>query len=227
MSEQDRSQDTSPESTTAAQDEQRPDARNDGERKEDARRAGADRSGDAESSDARPESPEADAADQESADAGSGRAEAADGAQADLGARVERLTEALARSQAEMVNQERRLEREMDKARKFALERVMRDFVPVLDSLDQAMESVGDGDGSSAVEGLALTRKLALKVLEAHGLETIDPAGKPFDPSWHEAMTAVPSEDAEPDSVIEVLQKGYALNGRLLRPARVVVAKAP
>ncbi len=201
MSEQDRSQDTSPE--TGAESEQHED-----KRQEEELRAADGTADGAATSDAPADSTDADSTD------------------AELDARVEQLTEALARSQAEMVNQERRMEREMDKTRKFALERVMRDFVPVLDSLDQAMESVGDGDDSSAVEGLALTRKLALKVLEAHGLETIDPTGKPFDPSWHEAMTAVPSEDAEPDSVIEVLQKGYALHGRLLRPARVVVAKS-
>ncbi len=201
MSEQDRSQDTSPE--TGAESEQHED-----KRQEEELRAADGTADGAATSDAPADSTDADSTD------------------AELDARVEQLTEALARSQAEMVNQERRMEREMEKTRKFALERVMRDFVPVLDSLDQAMEQVGDGDDSSAVEGLALTRKLALKVLEAHGLETIDPTGKPFDPSWHEAMTAVPSKDAEPDSVIEVLQKGYALQGRLLRPARVVVAKS-
>lgn len=201
MSEQDRSQDTSPE--TGAESEQ-----HEAKRQEEELRAADGTADGAATSDAPADSTDADSTD------------------AELDARVEQLTEALARSQAEMVNQERRMEREMEKTRKFALERVMRDFVPVLDSLDQAMEQVGDGDDSSAVEGLALTRKLALKVLEAHGLETIDPTGKPFDPSWHEAMTAVPSKDAEPDSVIEVLQKGYALQGRLLRPARVVVAKS-
>lgn len=205
MSEQDRSQDTSPE--TGAESEQHED-----KRQEEELRAADGTADGAATSDAPADSTDADSTDAD--------------LDADLGARVEQLTEALARSQAEMVNQERRMEREMEKTRKFALERVMRDFVPVLDSLDQAMEQVGDGDDSSAVEGLALTRKLALKVLEAHGLETIDPTGKPFDPSWHEAMTAVPSKDAEPDSVIEVLQKGYALQGRLLRPARVVVAKS-
>ena len=140
---------------------------------------------------------------------------------------IQRLTDALARTQAEMVNHERRLEREMDKARKFALERLMRDFIQVLDSLDQALTAAGDADGDAAQEGLVLTRKLALKVLESHGLETIHPHGQPFDPNWHEAMTAAPSEEAAPDTVVQVLQTGYALHGRLLRPARVVVAKAP
>lgn len=140
---------------------------------------------------------------------------------------IQRLTDALARTQAEMVNHERRLEREMDKARKFALERLMRDFIQVLDSLDQALAAAGDEDGETAQEGLVLTRKLALKVLESHGLETIHPDGQPFDANWHEAMTAAPSEEAAPDTVVQVLQTGYALHGRLLRPARVVVAKAP
>ncbi len=213
MSEQDRSQDTSPSRETEAEQNQ---AREEGERLDAG--GGPNEGASSDSSDPAEEagSKGADSADVETDEA----------AHAGLGDRVDRLTEALARSQAEMANQERRLEREMDKTRRFALERIMRDFVPVLDSLDQAMDSVGEGDDSGAVEGLALTRKLALKVLETHGLETIDPAGKPFDPTWHEAMTAVPSPDVEPDSVIEVLQKGYALHGRLLRPARVVVAKS-
>lgn len=145
-------------------------------------------------------------------------------------AEVTRLSEALARNQAERVNHEKRMEREMDKARKFALERLMGDFVQVLDSLDQALAakpSQASDDAAGELEGLALTRRLALKVLESHGLETLDPKGQPFDANWHEAMTAAPTDEAEPDTVLEVLQTGYALNGRLLRPARVVVARAP
>lgn len=142
-------------------------------------------------------------------------------------AEVQRLTDALARTQAEMVNHERRLEREMEKTRKFALERVMRDFIPVLDSLDQALAASSDDGAGNAQEGLVLTRKLALKALESHGLETLHPEGQRFDANWHEAMTAAPTDEAEPDTVLQVLQTGYALHGRLLRPARVIVAKAP
>lgn len=158
-------------------------------------------------------------------DTGSEDAAAEESASVD--AEVQRLTDALARTQAEMVNHERRLEREMDKARKFALERLMRDFIQVLDSLDQALAASSGENAESAQEGLELTRKLALKVLEAHGLEMLNPKGERFDANWHEAMTAAPTADAEPDTVLEVLQAGYALHGRLLRPARVIVAKAP
>ncbi|NKI34815.1 nucleotide exchange factor GrpE [Wenzhouxiangella sp. XN79A] len=154
------------------------------------------------------------------------------GAEADarpegLETEVQRLTDALARTQAEMVNHERRLEREMEKTRKFALERLMRDFIQVLDSLDQALAASGGEDGEIAQEGLVLTRRLALKVLESHGLETLHPEGRPFDANWHEAMTAAATDEVEPDTVLQVLQTGYALHGRLLRPARVVVARAP
>ncbi len=168
------------------------------------------------------ERPEAEAADPSCQDTPSGDSETGSAE-----AEIQRLTDALARTQAEMLNHERRLEREMEKARKFALERLMRDFIQVLDSLDQALAASGDAEGETAQEGLVLTRKLALKVLESHGLETIHPDGQPFDANWHEAMTAAPSEEAEPDTVLQVLQTGYALHGRLLRPARVVVARSP
>lgn len=134
-----------------------------------------------------------------------------------------RMKDALLRLRAEMDNQEKRAEREMAKSRKFALEALMRDLIQVLDSLDQAVANAGD----EAEEGVALTRKLALKVLEQHGMEIVDPAGQPFDPSWHEAIATQPSEDVESDTVVSVLQTGYRLHDRLLRPARVVVARPP
>ena len=140
-----------------------------------------------------------------------------------INADVAHLQEALLRLRAEMDNREKRAEREMAKARKFALESMMRDFIQVLDSFDQAIAQNDDG----ASEGLVLTHKLALKVLASHGLEVIEPKGTPFDPSWHEAIVAQPTEEHEPDTVLDVLQKGYSLNERLIRPARVVVAKAP
>lgn len=137
-----------------------------------------------------------------------------------------RLREAMLRLRAEMDNQEKRMEREMTKARKFALEAVMRDFLPVLDSLDQALTSSESEEAGTASEGLVLTRKLALKALSEHGLEMLEPVGERFDPSWHEAMATQPSDDHEPDTIVNVLQKGYRLHDRLLRPARVIVAKA-
>jgi len=136
-----------------------------------------------------------------------------------------RMREAMLRLKAEMDNREKRLEREMAKSRKFALEAVMRDLVQVLDSMDQALSSANAENAQAAYEGLELTRKQAVQVLTSHGLEVLDPVGERFDPSWHEAMATQPSDQFEPDTIAQVLQKGYRLNERLIRPARVIVAK--
>lgn len=140
---------------------------------------------------------------------------------------VARLKEAMLRMQADMANREKRLERDMSKARKYALESLMRDFVQVLDSMDQALVSADGEDANAAHEGMELTRKQALQVLGSHGLEVLEPVGETFDPTWHEAMSTQPTEAQEPDTVFQVLQKGYRLNDRLIRPARVIVAKSP
>jgi len=136
-----------------------------------------------------------------------------------------KLKEAMLRMRAEMDNREKRMEREMVKARKFAIEALLRDLVPVLDSIDQALAAGDEAANGAMREGLELTRRLALKVLGEHGLEVIDPLDQPFDPSWHEAMTTRPGTAQAADTVVEVLQKGYSLNQRLIRPARVVVAR--
>ncbi len=131
------------------------------------------------------------------------------------------LREAMLRMRADIDNREKRMEREMIKARKFAIEALLRDLVPVLDSMDQAL-AAGD---AGAAEGMELTHRLALKVLTEHGLEVLDPLGETFDPSWHEAMTTQPAGEHAVDTVTQVLQKGYRLNERLVRPARVIVAR--
>jgi len=159
-------------------------------------------------------------------EAASGSDEPNDGEADDSeGEEIARMREAMLRLKAEMDNREKRLEREMAKSRKFALEALMRDLVQVLDSMDQALSSADAENAQAAYEGLELTRKQALQVLTSHGLEMLDPAGERFDPSWHEAMATQPSDEFEPDTVAQVLQKGYRLNERLIRPARVIVAK--
>lgn len=151
------------------------------------------------------------------------QSEADQGGDADRsGQEIARLQEALLRLRAEMDNREKRAEREMIKVRKFALESLMRDFIQVLDSFDQALPQADEASS----EGLLLTHKLALKVLADHGLKLIEPTGQAFDPSWHEAIVAQPTDEQAPDTVLDVLQKGYSLNDRLIRPARVIVAKA-
>lgn len=164
-------------------------------------------------------------------EAGSGEAEDAEQleqALADTRAELDRHREAMLRMQAEMDNQRKRLEREAVKSRRFALERMMKDLLQVRDSLERGLEVDKD---SATVEGLregkALTLKMLSKVMQDHGLEVIDPVGEPFNPEFHEAMTLVPSADHEENTVMEVLQKGFKLHDRLIRPAMVVVSRKP
>lgn len=134
------------------------------------------------------------------------------------------LKEALLRSRADMDNLQKRAEREVERSRKFAVEGLLKDLVPVIDSLDQGIESA-QASGSDAEEGLKLTRKLLIDALARHGLEIIDPKGERFDPQWHEAMGMQPGTGQEPDTVVTVLQRGYRLHDRVVRPARVMVAR--
>lgn len=137
------------------------------------------------------------------------------------------------RAAAEMQNLRKRAERDVENAHKFGQEKLINSLLPVLDNLDRALDSVdkdiAPDDQAAALkslyEGVELTRKSALGALEHFSVEVLEPYGEPFDPQFHEAMTMVPSETAEPNSVIDVLQKGYSLKGRLLRAAMVVVAK--
>ncbi len=139
-------------------------------------------------------------------------------------AEVGRLRDALLRTRAEMDNLHKRGDRELEKSRKFAVEGLLRDLVPIIDSLDQGLENAGDSSDSLG-EGLNLTRKLLVDTLSRYGLNVIDPVGERFDPQWHEAMSLQPTDEHEPDTVISVLQRGYRLHDRLLRPARVLVAQ--
>jgi len=131
------------------------------------------------------------------------------------------------RIRAEMDNLRKRNARDMDRARKFALERIMGDLLNVTDSLERGLQAA-DGDELTVehlVEGTSLTLKSLQQVLEKHGLVEIDPLGERFDPEHHEALSMVPTDEQEPETVVTVVQKGYVLNERLLRPARVLVAQ--
>jgi len=146
----------------------------------------------------------------------------------DLEADLAAAQDAALRAQADAVNMQRRAEQEIEKARKFALERICGDLLSVVDNLERALESAGDSEGSaSLLEGVELTRKGFMDVLVKYGVQVVDPMGEPFDPETAQAMSLVEQPDAEPNSVIAVMQKGYTLNGRLLRPAMVMVSKAP
>lgn len=134
------------------------------------------------------------------------------------------------RAAAELENLRKRASRDLENARRFGVERLVTAILPVRDSIEAGLTAL-DGSQSlemeAIVEGERATLRLLDQALEASGICEIDPLGAPFDPTRHEAMTVLEAADAEPDSVLEVVQKGYLLHERLLRPARVVVSKAP
>lgn len=160
----------------------------------------------------------------------------ADVAGEDLVARVQVLEEQLAAAQdqslrtaAELQNIRRRAEQDVEKAHKFALEKFANDLLPVVDSLERGLEltSAEDEAVRPVREGVELTLKLFHDTLKRFQVEAVDPHGAPFNPEHHQAMAMEESTHVEPGSVLKVFQKGYLLNGRLLRPAMVVVSKAP
>ncbi|MBV4505510.1 MULTISPECIES: nucleotide exchange factor GrpE [Pseudomonas] len=155
---------------------------------------------------------------------------------ANADARVLELEEQLAaakdqslRAAADLQNIRRRAEQDVEKAHKFALEKFAGDLLPIIDSLERGLElsSADDETIKPMREGIELTLKMFQDTLKRYSLEAIDPDGEPFNAEQHQAMAMQESADVEPNSVLKVFQKGYQLNGRLLRPAMVVVSKAP
>ncbi len=150
-----------------------------------------------------------------------------------LAARVEELEASVAeakdqalRAAAEAQNVRRRAEQEAEKARKFALEKFVKELLPVVDSLEKALEAMADEATEAHREGVSMTLKMQHDVLAKFGVEAVEPSGEPFDPQYHEAMAMVPNPELDPNTVMEVMQKGYLLNGRLVRPAMVIVSQA-
>lgn len=144
-----------------------------------------------------------------------------------LQSRVDENWDKYLRTAAELENVRKRAARDVENAHKFALERFSTDLLDVRDSLEMALTAGEEVSADTLREGTEATCKLLTTVMQRFGVKELDPQGEPFDPACHEAMTMQPSADAEPGSVLTVIQKGYALNGRLLRPARVVVAAEP
>lgn len=138
----------------------------------------------------------------------------------------EHLDRAL-RAQAELENVRRRAERDLAQAHKFALERFVSDLLPVKDSLELGLTaSAGEEAGAAGIaQGVELTLRMLEQVMDKFGVKAVDPAGEPFDPGFHQAMTMQESDTAESGTVLTVVQKGYLLNERLVRPAMVIVAK--
>ena len=158
-----------------------------------------------------------------------GHADAAD-ATAALAAAEARATESrnsYLRAVAELDNFRKRSEREIDNARKFAIERFAQELVTVGDALEAGINAGSANPGPALLEGAQATLRQLHRAFDKAGIKIIDPAGQPFDPEWHEAMAVRESPDQPANTVLSVIQKGYSLNGRLLRAARVIVSKVP
>ena len=143
---------------------------------------------------------------------------------------AEKFRDAALRAEAEMQNLRRRTEREVEHAVKYGVEKLIQSLLPVVDSLEKAIESAEQSDADSEatlaiIEGMGLCQRLFIDVMAKEGVAVIDPHGEPLDPNLHQAISMIESPEVEPNSVIAVVQKGYQLNGRLVRPAMVMVAK--
>ena len=130
------------------------------------------------------------------------------------------------RAVADLDNVRKRAQRDIEQANRYGLEKFAAELLPVWDSLELGVQNAGKGDLKTLTQGQEATLKLLAKALEKIGVVGINPHGEPFDPARHEAMLAQESATVEPNSVLQVIQPGYEINGRLLRPARVIVSKA-
>ncbi len=142
-------------------------------------------------------------------------------------ARVAENRNSYLRAVAELENFRKRSEREVENARKFAIERFAQELVTVGDALEAGINAGAATPGPALLEGAQATLRQLYRAFDKGGIKIIDPAGQPFDPEWHEAMTVQDSREHPTNTVLSVIQKGYSLNGRLLRPARVIVSRAP
>lgn len=148
-----------------------------------------------------------------------------DAALAEAEAKAAENWERYVRAAAETENVRKRAARDVENAHKFALERFGKELLAVKDGLEMALAASENASVESLLEGSEATLKLLGSTMERFGIEQVDPQGEPFDPEWHEAISVQPSDTVEPGSVLTVVQKGYSLNGRLLRPAMVIVAE--
>ncbi len=150
---------------------------------------------------------------------------------ATLEARIADLTDRLLRAHAEMDNLRKRTERDKEDMARYAISKFARDVLSVGDNLQRATAAVPAGAAEedpalmALVEGVSMTERDFLNVLERNGIKRIDPAGEPFNPHQHQAMTEIENTDVAPGTVVQVFQPGYILEDRVLRPAMVVVAK--
>jgi molecular chaperone GrpE len=144
-------------------------------------------------------------------------------------AEAEDYRDKLLRAHAELENVRKRAERDVEAARKYALEKFATELLGVRDSLELGLRAAEEESGGpdKLKEGMDLTARMLAQAMEKFGIETLDPEGEAFDPSYHQAMSTRESAEHEPNTVLAVMQKGYLLNGRVLRPAMVVVSRRP
>ena len=147
-----------------------------------------------------------------------------------LQAQIAELKNAVLRERADSDNLRKRFEREKESALKFGSEKLIKELLPVIDSLTLGLEAAKahEAEGRQAldhfIEGSSMTLKLLLDVLQKNGVIELDPVGEKLDPELHQALSVIPSPDAEPNTILHVAQKGYLLNGRVIRAAQVIVA---
>lgn len=141
-------------------------------------------------------------------------------------AKVSENWEQLLRARAEMDNMRRRHQRDIENAHKYGVEKLVNELLPVIDSMDLGL-AAEDASVESLREGMELTMNMLKKMMEKLGIEEINPMNEKFNPDQHQAMSMQPSADVEPNTVIAVMQKGFSLNDRLIRPAMVMVSKLP
>ena len=139
--------------------------------------------------------------------------------------KAEENWELLLRTRAEMENLRRRTQKDLENAHKYGIEKFVSELLPIMDSMDLGL-AAEDASAESLREGMELTIKMVQQMFEKFNIEQIYPQGEKFDPELHQAMSMQPSDEVEPNTVIAVMQKGYLLNGRLVRPAMVMVSKA-
>ena len=162
--------------------------------------------------------------------ADAGDEESEDGALAELAALREQAAanhDRYLRAVAELENVRKRAVRDVENARRYGVEKLAQALLPVLDSLEAGLATADQASAESLRDGKRATMRLLNSALEQAGIKELDPHGEPFDPALHEAMAVAPSDEAEPGTVLEVFQKGYSIRDRLLRAARVIVAKEP
>ncbi len=148
---------------------------------------------------------------------------------AEAKAQIDAQRESVVRAAADVENIRRRAAQDVEKAHKFALEKFANELLPVIDNMERAIE-FSDKENEAlkpVLEGVALTQKSFIDAVAKFGVELVNPEGEKFNAEFHQAMAMQPSADVEPNTVIAVMQKGFTLNGRLLRPAMVMVSKAP